>query len=187
MFGMNYGWHLWDGNHLDVWVLGCDAFGSGSIYPSHVYPIFLRLCIFMAHGEAPYLVFKAIVMSFFGKCLLYLSWWLLGRSWNSSSEDTKRKEGLLLERRHLRTLRCLPRGTADAPTPGSLLSQEPDIRVQTDQDTWHAGLPLSVSGMAFGGAYESGSILCQPRELRVSVLSTRCSGGEGFPSQVPDP
>lgn len=50
VFGMNYGWHFWDENLLDVWVLGSDAFGSGSIYPSRVYSIFLRLHIFMVHG-----------------------------------------------------------------------------------------------------------------------------------------
>lgn len=34
---------------------GCDVFGSDSIYTFHVYPIFLRLSIFMAHGRLPIL------------------------------------------------------------------------------------------------------------------------------------
>ena len=38
---MNYAWHFWDENLLDVWVLGCDVFGSDSSYTFHVDPIFL--------------------------------------------------------------------------------------------------------------------------------------------------
>lgn len=51
VFGMNYARHFWDEDHLDVWVLGCDVFGSDSSYTFHANPIFLRLSIFTVHGR----------------------------------------------------------------------------------------------------------------------------------------